>query len=88
VGRSAILSYMQEECYELKLTPERGMVERAENGFDQIKVTGYVQTPWAGDKVRLNLAWRFLLNPQDKIFFAAIDVLASPRELLNLGLVR
>ncbi|MBD1846951.1 nuclear transport factor 2 family protein [Cyanobacteria bacterium FACHB-63] len=88
VGRSAILTYMQEECYGLKLTPERGMVERAENGFDQIKVTGSVQTPWAGDKVRLNLAWRFLLNPEGKIFFAAIDVLASPQELLSLGLVR
>lgn len=88
VGRSAILAYMQEECYGLKLNPERGTAGSAENGFDQIKVTGYVQTPWAGDKVRLNLAWRFLLNPEGKIFFVAIDVLASPQELLSLGLVR
>lgn len=86
VGHEAILSYMQAECYGLKLTPERGIVEPAENGFDQIKVTGYVRTPWAGDQVRLNLAWRFLLNPQSQIFFVAIDLLASPQELLNLGL--
>ena len=79
---------MREECYGLKLAPERGIFEPAENGFDQIKVTGSVQTPWVGANVRLNLAWRFLLNPEGKIFFVAIDVLASPQELLNLGLVR
>lgn len=79
---------MREECYGLKLAPERGIFEQAENGFHQIKVTGSVQTPWVGANVRLNLAWRFLLNSDDKIFFVAIDMLASPQELLNLGLVR
>jgi hypothetical protein len=79
---------MREECYGLKLIPERGISEPATGGFTQIKVTGKVQTPWVGDSVGINLAWRFLLNPQDKIFFVAIDVLASPQELLNLGLVK
>jgi hypothetical protein len=51
-------------------------------------VTGKVHTPWFGDSVGINLAWRFLLNPQGKIFLVAIDVLASPKELMNLGLVR
>jgi hypothetical protein len=51
-------------------------------------VTGKVQTPWFGGSVVINVAWRFLLNPQGKIFFVAIDVLASAQELLNLGLVR
>jgi hypothetical protein len=32
----------------------------------------------------MNIAWRFLINPQGKIFFVAIDMLASPEELLNL----
>jgi hypothetical protein len=32
----------------------------------------------------MNIAWRFLLNAEGKIFFVAIDLLASPKELLNL----
>jgi Orange carotenoid protein, N-terminal/Nuclear transport factor 2 (NTF2) domain len=88
VGHESILAYMREECYGLKLIPERGVSEPAEGEFTQIKVTGKVQTPWFGDSVGINLAWRFLLNPQGKIFFVAIDVLASPQELLNLGFVR
>ncbi|MBE9191976.1 Red carotenoid-binding protein [Gloeocapsopsis crepidinum LEGE 06123] len=87
IGQESILAYMHEECYGLKLIPEQGISEHVE-GFTQIKVTGKVQTPWAGDSVNINLAWRFLLNPQGKIFFVAIDVLASPQELLNMGFVR
>uniref|UniRef100_UPI002B1E903C Orange carotenoid-binding protein n=1 Tax=Gloeocapsa sp. PCC 7428 TaxID=1173026 RepID=UPI002B1E903C len=87
VGQESILAYMHEECYGLKLIPEQGISEPVE-GFTQIKVTGKVQTPWAGDSVSINLAWRFLLNPQGKIFFVAIDVLASPQELLNMGFVK
>ncbi len=88
VGHESILTYMREECYGLKLIPERGVSEPAEGKFTQIKVTGKVQTPWFGDSVGINLAWRFLLNPQGKIFFVAIDVLTSPQELLDLGLIR
>jgi hypothetical protein len=88
IGQENILSYMREECYGLKLLPEQGVSEPAEGGFTQIKVTGKVQTPWFSDSLGINLAWRFLLNPEGKIFFVGIDVLASPQELLNLGLVR
>jgi hypothetical protein len=87
-GQENILAYMREDCYGLKLLPEQGVSEPAEGGFTQIKVTGKVQTPWFGDSVGINLAWRFLLNPEGKIFFVGIDVLASPQELLNLGLVQ
>ncbi|GET35301.1 orange carotenoid protein N-terminal domain-containing protein [Microseira wollei] len=88
VGQENILAYMREECYGLKLMPQRGVSEAAEGEFTQIKVTGKVQTPWFGESVGINLAWRFLLNPQGKIFLVAIDLLASPKELMNLGLVR
>jgi hypothetical protein len=88
VGQENILAYMREDCYGLKLMPERGVSESAEGGFSQIKVTGKVQTPWFGGSVVINVAWRFLLNPEGKIFFVAIDVLASAQELLNLGLIR
>ena len=84
VGREAIQRFFKEECQNLKLTPERGVVEPAEDDYTQIKVTGKCQTPWFGAAVGMNIAWRFLLNPDGKIFFVAIDLLASPKELLNL----
>jgi Orange carotenoid protein, N-terminal/Nuclear transport factor 2 (NTF2) domain len=83
-GKEAILRFFQEDCQNLKLIPERGVTEQTEDGFTQIKVTGKVQTPWFGAGVGMNIAWRFLLNPEGKIFFVAIDLLASPKELLNL----
>lgn len=83
VGRENVMRYLREECQNLKLLPERGVLEPAEDGFTQVKVTGKVQTPWFGANVGMNIAWRFLLDAQDKIFFVAIDLLASPKELLN-----
>jgi Orange carotenoid protein, N-terminal/Nuclear transport factor 2 (NTF2) domain len=85
VGKDAVLKFFREECQNLKLLPERGVAEAAEGGFTQIKVTGKVQTPWFGGGVGMNMAWRFLLNPEGKVFFVAIDLLASPQELLNLA---
>lgn len=84
IGREAILAYMREECQGLKMMPERGVAEPTEEGYVPIKVTGKVQTPWFGASVGMNIAWRFLLNPQGQIFFVAVDLLASPKELLNL----
>jgi hypothetical protein len=84
VGRDNVFRYLREDCQNLKLMPERGVAEAADDGFTQIKVTGKVQTPWFGAGVGMNMAWRFLLNPEGKIFFVAIDLLASPKELLNL----
>ncbi|MBF2087976.1 MAG: orange carotenoid-binding protein [Synechococcales cyanobacterium K44_A2020_017] len=84
VGRDAVLKFFREDCQNLKLMPERGVLEPADEGYTQIKVTGKVQTPWFGAAVGMNMAWRFLLNPENKIYFVAIDLLASPKELLNL----
>ncbi len=84
VGKEAILRFFREECQNLKLIPERGVSEPAKDDFLQIKVTGTCQTPWFGANVGMNIAWRFLLNPSGKIFFVAIDLLASPKELVNL----
>jgi hypothetical protein len=85
VGQDAVLRFFKEECPNLKLAPERGVSEPAEDGYTQIKVTGKVQTPWFGAGVGMNMSWRFLLNAENKIFFVAIDLLASPKELLNLA---
>ena len=84
VGQEGVLEFFREECQNLKLIPERGVAEPTDDGFTQIKVTGKCQTPWFGGNVGMNIAWRFLLDPQGKIFFVAIDLLASPKELLNL----
>ena len=84
IGREAVLSYMREECQGLKLMPKRGTIESIDEGYTSIKLTGKVQTPWFGSSVGMNIAWRFLLDPQDNIFFVAVDLLASPKELLNL----
>ena len=84
VGKDAVLQFFKQDCQNLKLIPERGVSEPADDGFTQIKVTGKCQTPWFGANVGMNIAWRFLLNPENKIFFVAIDLLASPKELLNL----
>ena len=84
VGKANVLRFFQEDCQNLTLIPERGVAEPADDGFTQVKVTGKVQTPWFGAGVGMNISWRFLLNPDGKIFFVAIDLLASPKELLNL----
>jgi len=83
VGTDAILRFFREDCQNLRLLPERGYSEPTAEGFNQIKVTGKVQTPWFGAGVGMNVAWRFLLDPQGKIYFVAIDLLASPAELLQ-----
>ncbi|MBF2036487.1 MAG: orange carotenoid-binding protein [Leptolyngbyaceae cyanobacterium T60_A2020_046] len=84
VGKESILRFFREECQNLRLIPAEGVVEPAEDGYTQIKVTGKVQTPWFGAAVGMNIAWRFLLTPEDKIFFVAVDLLASPKELMDL----
>jgi hypothetical protein len=85
VGQDAVFKFFREECQNLKLIPERGVSEAADGGYTQIKVTGKCQTPWFGGNVGMNIAWRFLLNPDGKVFFVAIDLLASPKELLNFA---
>jgi len=86
VGKDAIMRFFRDECQNLKLDPKHGVAEPAsEEGYTQIKVTGTVQTPWFGANVGMNMAWRFLLDTNGKIFFVAIDLLASPSELKNLA---
>ncbi|WP_287128305.1 orange carotenoid protein N-terminal domain-containing protein [Candidatus Cyanaurora vandensis] len=84
VGREGIIRYMREEAQGLNMLPEQGICEVQNDGSKQLKITGKVQTPWFGVNVAMNIAWRFALNTQGEIFFVAIDMLASPEELLNL----
>lgn len=88
VGREAIAKYMREEAQGLNMMPQQGISEKTPDGSKQVKVTGVVQTPWFGVNVGMNISWRFLINRENKIFFVAIDMLASPQELLNLRLTK
>lgn len=83
VGKEAVLGFFREECQNLKLTPKKGVLEPSSGGYTKIKVTGTCQTPWFGNDVGMNVAWRFLLNPEGKIFFVAVDLLATAKELMN-----
>ena len=85
IGKDSVLRFFQEECQNLKLIPERGVSEPAADNYTQVKVTGKCQTPWFGGNVGMDIAWRFLIDPKGKIYFVAIDLLASPKELLNLS---
>jgi hypothetical protein len=84
VGREAIIAYMNEECQGLKMLPQQGISETLADGSKQVKVTGKVQTPWFGVNVGMNIAWRFALNTQGEIKYLAVDLLASPQELMNM----
>lgn len=84
IGKEAIIAYMNEECQGLKMLPQQGISEALPDGSKQVKVTGKVQTPWFGVNVGMNIAWRFALNPQGEIKYLAVDLLASPQELLNM----
>ena len=84
VGHEGIATYMRAEAQGLNIMPKQGISESLPDGSKQVKVTGVVQTPWFGVNVGMNISWRFLLNPEGKVFFVAIDMLASPAELLNL----
>jgi len=59
---------------------EAGISEALPDGSKQVKVTGVVQTPWFGVNVGMNIV-AVLTKSQGKIFFVAIDMLASPQEL-------
>ncbi|MFH7024146.1 MAG: orange carotenoid protein N-terminal domain-containing protein [Heteroscytonema crispum UTEX LB 1556] len=87
VGHEAIARYMRAEAQGLNIMPQEGISETLPDGSKQFKITGIVQTPWFGVNVGMNVSWRFLLNPEGKIYFVAIDMLASPQELLNLSIV-
>jgi hypothetical protein len=64
--------------------PQQGISETLADGSKQVKVTGKVQTPWFGVNVGMNIAWRFALNTQGEIKYLAVDLLASPQELMNM----
>lgn len=79
-GREAIAQYLQAEAVGMKLLPRQATEERLEDGNLQIHILGKVQTPLFS----VNVAWLFVLTPDNEIVGVAIKLLASPQELLKL----
>ena len=84
VGKDNLLKFFQEEGQDLKIMPKQGISEPAEEErYTQIRVTGQVRTSWFSAGVWINVALKFLLNSDNKISSVAVDLLASPQELLS-----
>lgn len=79
-GQEAIANYLKTEAQGMQLAPKQGQSETLDEQQIQIQVTGKVQTSVFG----VNVAWIFILSPQQEILFTKIKLLASPQELLNL----
>lgn len=80
VGKDAIAAYLEAEAQGMTLYPNQGIAETLEDGLIDIKVSGRVQTRWFG----VNVAWSFVLNPEQEILSTTVKLLASPQELLSL----
>lgn len=80
VGTEAIASYLNVEAQGMTLNPRQGIARELDDRTAEIQVAGSAQTPLFG----VNIAWNFLLNPQQEILAVRIKLLASPQELLNL----
>jgi hypothetical protein len=80
VGAEAIATYLKAEAQGITLKPREGTATALEDGCTEIQITGRVKTTL----FEVNVAWRFILSPQQEILLAKIKLLASPKELLNL----
>lgn len=80
VGSDAIKAYLEKEALGIKAYPRQSATQVLEDNNLSVEVTGKVETSWCG----VNVLWQFILNPQRKIMFTKIKLLASPQELLNL----
>lgn len=81
IGRSAIASYLKTEAKNMQAYPQEGVSQQLDDRNIEVQVNGKVKTPlfW------VNVAWQFILNPQqDQIITVSVKLLASPQELLNL----
>lgn len=79
LGVEAIATYLEQEAQGIKLHPNQGVMQPLEDSTRHVQVSGRAQT----SVIMVNVAWTFVLNPQDQIVSATIKLLASPQELLK-----
>lgn len=80
IGAEAITAYLEAEAKGMQLAPIIGIMESLEDNFMKYDITGKVITRLFS----VNVAWKFILNSQQKIISVEVKLLASPQELLNL----
>lgn len=81
IGSSAIAQYLKSEAIGMKLFPQKGNEQLLEDGTTEVYVKGYVKT----SLFKVNVAWQFLINPeQDKLLAVAVKLLASWEELAQI----
>jgi len=80
IGPEAIATYLQAEAKELHLVPRRSRDRLLETGDTEFDIRGRVQTPL----LSVNVAWRFILNPEQQLLMAEVKLLATLAELLPL----
>lgn len=78
VGPEAIATYLQAEAKDLRLVPLRSRDRTLETGDTEFDIRGRVHTPL----LRVNVAWRLILNPEQQLLTAEVKLLASLAELL------
>jgi SnoaL-like domain len=78
LGRKAIAAYLKAEAQGIVSRPQQGVVQTLPHETIA-RVTGQVQTPLFS----VNVSWSFALNANAEILSVAIELLASPLELLN-----
>lgn len=80
VGKEEIAAYLKKEARGMKAYPCEETIELLENNDKKVLVSGRVQTPLFG----VNVAWQFILNPENEISSVKIKLLASLQELAKL----
>lgn len=79
VGPAAIAAYLEAEAQGFILQPQQATTELREDGCTELQVVGRVQTPMFS----VNVAWLFILNPDQEILLIKIKLLASLQELVK-----
>jgi Nuclear transport factor 2 (NTF2) domain len=80
VGSAAIAGYLEKEAKGMKALPHQETAQPLENGNVECRVTGKVLT----SLFSVNVAWKFVIDPQSKILTVQVKLLAALEELLKL----
>ncbi len=79
IGSEAIAAYLHQEAKGFVLLPQQG--HRVLDSDDaEFLVVGRVQTPW----FTVNVSWTFILNSNQQIVLAKVNLLASLQELMHM----
>ncbi|PZV09604.1 MAG: nuclear transport factor 2 [Leptolyngbya sp.] len=83
-GETAIAAYLKQEAKGFILLPQQGQEalesDDLKSGDTDFLVWGRVQTPW----FTVSVSWRFILNSNQEIVFAKVNLLASLQELMHM----